>query len=87
MKNPHPFDKARLCYLTLSEWKVLLCLTDGWKNSEIAEMLHISQRTVETYRYRIGEKLDLSGYGQLAFFAWKNRELLQDTYDKEFPPQ
>jgi DNA-binding NarL/FixJ family response regulator len=38
----------------------------GVKTAEIAERLHLSVKTVETYRDRIRQKLDLSDGTQLA---------------------
>jgi len=44
-------------------------------NSEIAETLSLSKRTIENRRLRIGENLDLKGVHSLLQFTIENREL------------
>ena len=39
------------------------------KTAEIAKRLHLSVKTIETYRDRIREKLDLSDGTELAHYA------------------
>lgn len=48
-----PFDG-----LSSREMEVLLMLTDGKKVAEIARIMHLSPKTVATYKYRIYEKLN-----------------------------
>jgi two-component system invasion response regulator UvrY len=48
-----PFDE-----LSAREMEVMLMLADGKKVSDIARMMHLSPKTVATYKYRIYEKLD-----------------------------
>ena len=48
-----PFDG-----LSAREMEVLLMLVDGKKMSDIADLMHLSPKTVATYKYRIFEKLD-----------------------------
>jgi two-component system invasion response regulator UvrY len=48
-----PFDK-----LSAREMEVMLMLADGQKVAEIAGVMHLSPKTVATYKYRIFEKLD-----------------------------
>jgi two-component system invasion response regulator UvrY len=38
--------------------EVMLMLADGRKIADIAEVLHLSPKTVATYKYRIFEKLN-----------------------------
>jgi two-component system invasion response regulator UvrY len=38
--------------------EVLLMLTDGKKVADIAQTMHLSPKTVATYKYRIYEKLN-----------------------------
>ena len=47
--------------LSEREREVLKYLALGHTNQEIAELLHISVKTVETYRTRVMEKLDFEG--------------------------
>ena len=51
------------------ELEVFLLIGQGMKTANIAERLHLSIKTVETYRDRIRQKLDLSDGGELAHFA------------------
>ncbi len=51
------------------ELEVFRLIGEGVKTGEIAERLHLSIKTVETYRDRIRQKLDLSDGTKLAHFA------------------
>lgn len=44
--------------LSAREMEVLLMLADGRKMADIADAMHLSPKTVATYKYRIYEKLD-----------------------------
>jgi len=59
-----PFDK-----LTPRELAVAGSLALGLKNSEIAEELHISVKTVDTHRAHVLKKLGLRGNVDLARLA------------------
>lgn len=48
-----PFEE-----LSAREMEVMLMLADGRKISDIAALLHLSPKTVATYKYRIFEKLN-----------------------------
>jgi DNA-binding NarL/FixJ family response regulator len=51
------------------ELEVFRLIGEGIKTADIAKQLHLSIKTVETYRDRIREKLDLSDGTKLAHFA------------------
>jgi DNA-binding NarL/FixJ family response regulator len=51
------------------ELEVFRLIGQGMKTAAIADRLHLSVKTVETYRDRIRQKLDLSDGTQLAHFA------------------
>ena len=51
------------------ELEVFRLIGHGVKTAEIAKQLHLSVKTVETYRDRIRQKLDLSDGTQLAHYA------------------
>jgi DNA-binding NarL/FixJ family response regulator len=51
------------------ELEVFRLIGQGVKTAEIAEQLHLSVKTVETYRDRIRKKLDLSDGTKLARYA------------------
>jgi two-component system invasion response regulator UvrY len=52
-RDASPFDG-----LSAREMEVLLMLTDGMRVPEIAAAMHLSPKTVATYKYRIHEKLN-----------------------------
>jgi len=55
--------------LTANERAIIRLITDGKSNAEVAELLHLSPRTVETYRARLMEKLQLEDLVALVKFA------------------
>lgn len=52
-QNGTPFDN-----LSAREMEVLMLLSEGHRLSEIADAMHLSPKTVATYKYRIFEKLE-----------------------------
>lgn len=68
--SPEPPAAADpLADLSEREVEVLRLIALGHSNREIAEMLHISVKTVETYKARMMEKLNLIGRAALVRFA------------------
>ena len=61
--------KPELDVLTPREQEICRLLAYGHTNVEIAEQLHISNRTVQTHRRNILTKLGLSGRAELVAFA------------------
>ena len=57
--------------LTVREKEVFVLLADGLTPREIAERLFISPKTVETHKYNIMEKLEVSSVAQLTKIAAK----------------
>lgn len=55
--------------LSNRELEVLRLIGEGVKTAEIARQLNLSVKTVETYRIRIRQKLDLSDGAELARYA------------------
>jgi len=51
------------------ELQVLCFLAKGSTNREIAECLHLSTKTIDTYRARVLEKLSLRNNAELTLFA------------------
>lgn len=47
----------------------MLMITKGKKVNEIAEQLHLSPKTVNSYRYRMFEKLKINGDVELTHLA------------------
>ncbi|WP_088225201.1 response regulator transcription factor [Desulfosporosinus sp. FKB] len=58
--------------LSEREREVLKYLALGHTNQEIANLLHISVKTVETYKTRVMEKLDLRKRAELVRYAMEN---------------
>jgi len=59
-----PFDS-----LSSRELQVMLMITMGTKVSEIAEKLHLSPKTINSYRYRLFDKLGISTDVELTLLA------------------
>lgn len=62
--NKAPFD-----ILSERELQVLMMITKGIKVGEISEKLHLSPKTVNSYRYRIFEKLSVKNDVELTHLA------------------
>ncbi|MCB0084288.1 MAG: response regulator transcription factor [Caldilineaceae bacterium] len=71
-----PSDQA-VALLSDRELEVLKLLALGHSNKEIAEMLYLSVKTVETYKARVMEKLELQTRAALVRFALKH-DLLRE---------
>ena len=55
--------------ITPREREILKLVAEGYKNRQIAEMLHISIKTVEKHRANIMSKLDLHSASELTAYA------------------
>lgn len=72
--SPTPRQDARLLQsLTKRQHEVFQYLASGKSNKEVAAALDISVRTVETYRKRIMEKLEIHSLVDLVRLAVNNR--------------
>jgi PAS domain S-box-containing protein len=58
--------------LTSNERSIIRLITEGKSNAEVADLLHLSPRTVETYRARLMQKLQLEDLVALVKFAIRN---------------
>jgi PAS domain S-box-containing protein len=65
--------KAGRVHLTGREIDILRLIADGFSNTEIAKILHISPHTVKTHVIHIIEKLGAKDRTQAAVFAIQNR--------------
>lgn len=63
-----PFD-----LLSEREMQVMFMITSGMNVPDIAERLFLSSKTVNGYRYRMFEKLDLKNDVELTYLAMKHR--------------
>lgn len=62
-------DRSLWDTITRREREVLKLLAEGYMNRQIADMLHISTKTVEKHRANIMNKLDLHSAAALTSFA------------------
>jgi DNA-binding NarL/FixJ family response regulator len=65
----HEVTRSPLDALADRELEVFRLIGHGVKTAQIAERLHVSVKTVETYRDRIRQKLDLDDGTKLAHYA------------------
>jgi two-component system invasion response regulator UvrY len=65
-------EQSRISKLTRREFQVLLMLLDCQRVVQIARSLHLSPKTVNSYRYRIFDKLGVSSNVEMVLFAIKN---------------
>jgi DNA-binding NarL/FixJ family response regulator len=63
-KESSPFER-----LNSKEREILQLVVEGKSSSEIAEVMHLSPKTVETYRSRLMKKLEISDIPSLVRFA------------------
>ena len=62
-------EKERFGGLTAREWEVAALITQGKSNREIAEMMTVAVKTIETYVTRILNKLGFDSRVQIATWA------------------
>lgn len=62
-------DSTRVDVLTIREREVCRYLASGYTNAEVADVLRISKRTVETHRAAIMSKVGVKSRAQLVHFA------------------
>lgn len=65
-------DKEKIKELTKREMEVLVLVSEGMFNKEIADKLHISERTVKNHISSIFRKIDVADRTQAAVFAIRN---------------
>lgn len=69
VKHPNGASAQGLAGLSQREREVLEQVAYGYTNREIAARLHVSPKSVETYRARVQEKLGLKSRADLVRFA------------------
>lgn len=67
LQSPDP-----LAELTEREHEVLVALSKGLSNSEIAESLSVTEKTVKTHVSNVLAKLSVKSRTQAALYAWQN---------------
>ncbi len=76
--DPTETDDDPVASLSDRELEVLRLIALGYSNKECAEMLHLSVKTVETYKARAMDKLNLKTRAALVRFALRH-DLLNET--------
>lgn len=66
-------DNQRLESLSAQEMKVMSYMLSGLDNTQIGEAMHISGKTVSTYKTRLMEKLGCKSLVELLSFAHQNK--------------
>jgi two-component system, NarL family, invasion response regulator UvrY len=76
----HLDDKATnpIDLISEREMQILLMITSGQKVNGIAEKLCLSPKTVNSYRYRLFEKLGVNSDVELTHFAIRNKLISSD---------
>ncbi|HMS65923.1 MAG TPA: response regulator transcription factor [Ignavibacteria bacterium] len=69
-------SKPSINDLTLTERKILKCISENKSSKEIADEFFISYKTVETHRSNISKKLELQGSLSLVRFALENKSAI-----------
>jgi two-component system response regulator NreC len=69
LRNAARGESSSSAVLTAREREVLQLLAEGRSRSQVAEILHLSPRTVETHRREIMDKLDIHSTADLIKFA------------------
>jgi len=78
MAGEDPSDPERI--LTPREREVLILVAQGYTNSEIADILFISPKTVDVHRTRMMNKLDLHNVVEIVHYAVRRH--LVDPYSE-----
>jgi two-component system, NarL family, response regulator EvgA len=68
-----PGDREKLELLSTQEMKVMRYMLEGFDNNKIGEQMHISGKTVSTYKTRLMEKLGCKTLIELLAFASQNK--------------
>jgi two-component system invasion response regulator UvrY len=69
LKSSGKLGKSELNKLSERELQIMIMIVHGEETQEISEKLHITPKTVNTYRYRIFKKLGMSSNVELTLLA------------------
>lgn len=72
LHNIHPRNKEKQGLFTDHEKEIIRLICEDNNNQEVADILHLSKRTVENIRGRIYEKMNVSTPAGLALYAVRN---------------
>jgi len=71
--------------LSAREMQVLMMIIQGKRNNDISDTLHLSPKTISTYRHRLYEKLDVTTDVELAFLAIRHGLVAANGADSDQP--
>jgi len=74
-----PQTETPFSSLSERELQIMLMITKGKKATEISEQLNLSPKTVNSYRYRMFSKLNISGDVELTHLAIKHGMISAET--------
>jgi two-component system invasion response regulator UvrY len=79
MKQVSDAAKSPFALLSERELQVMWMVTHGYRVTEIAEKLHLSAKTINTYRYRLFEKLNVKSDVELTHLALRYGMVEKDS--------
>jgi len=71
LKHLNDESKSPFEQLSEREMQVLIMITSGQRVNEISDQLFLSPKTINSYRYRLFEKLNVNSDVELTHFAFK----------------
>ncbi len=74
LTQPAKAEREELAVLTDREFQIFELLGQGRTSKEVAEILHLSSKTIDVHRIRIRKKLDIQSNSELVAFAVKKLE-------------
>ena len=87
VRNKLSKQKSLLTELTQRELQIMFMLCSGAKVKDIAKKLFISSKTVNAYRYRLHEKLNVQNDVELTRLALRYGLLNRDIFSDENSPE
>jgi DNA-binding NarL/FixJ family response regulator len=74
-------DDSPFAALSDRELQVAMMTVQGKKSNEMAEVLNVSAKTINSFRYRIFEKFEISNDVELVLFAVKHKVFDIDSFE------
>ncbi len=75
LRSPHPTEDPRMASLTRLERTILDLLAEGLTNRQIAERVHLAEKTVKNYISSILSKLGMSRRTEAAVFVVRSTQM------------
>jgi len=81
LKALNPGDESPFDILSEREMQVMLMITKGQKVQDISDQLFLSPKTVNSYRYRLFEKLNIENDVELTHLAIRHGVILSEKIE------